>query len=224
MECKMPVFTPEEQEKLNQMFNCWMIGDLERKVNNFKALNKTVKADGILFVGDSITEGYPLAEMYECDLGPMYNRGISGITSGEILDNIQHQILDVKAKTVVLLVGTNDIERAPSVKEVAPNIKKMCEMTIEDNPEVRIFVEAVYPVNKDQKFGGVVQSRTNEIINQINMEIVEAIKDMKQVTLIDLNDTLSKDNQLNEAYTYDGLHLSIDGYRLVTSKILEYIK
>jgi len=69
----------------------------------------------------------------------------------------------------------------------------------------------------------MIQTRTNERIVRINEDIKSNILGL-DVTYIDLYDTLLEDGNLNPKYTFDGLHLTVDGYRFVSKVFLEYIK
>lgn len=219
---QIPEFTKDEQAKLNQMYEAWMENDFMRKTENFRLLNQDVKPGSILFVGDSITEGYPLFEMFPFGY-PIYNRGISGETSKQLLDRIHEQILDLKPAQIFLLIGTNDIEREKNGDDVGKNIKRICEETLTVLPDVKIHVISVYPVNETSRFAGMIGTRTNQKIVKINEDIKAHIQDL-DVTYIDLYDALLKDGHLNESFTNDGLHLTVAGYRFVSKAFLAYFK
>lgn len=218
---KVPEFTRQEQDKLNQMFEAWMENDLERKTDNFISLNKNAIPDGIVFVGDSITEAYPLCEMFPIGY-PLFNRGISGETSIELLERIDSQILTLKPKKVFLLIGTNDIERHKNGNDVGENIKKICQQTLDTVPGVALYVISIYPVNETEQFKSGIGKRTNQRVYDINQAVKTQIEKL-DVTYIDLYDALLKDNNLNQKYTYDGLHLSVEGYRFVSKKLVKYL-
>lgn len=63
--------------------------------------------DRVVFMGDSITQGWKLAESFPGK--PYVNRGISGQTSPQMLVRFRQDVIDLKPKAVIILAGTNDI-------------------------------------------------------------------------------------------------------------------
>ncbi|MDE3187146.1 MAG: SGNH/GDSL hydrolase family protein [Acidobacteriota bacterium] len=61
----------------------------------------------VVFMGDSITEGWHLDVSFPGK--PYINRGISGQTSPQMLLRFRQDVIDLKPKVVVILAGTNDI-------------------------------------------------------------------------------------------------------------------
>lgn len=219
---KKLVFTEEEQAKLNIMFEGWMISDHERKIGNFLKLNETVEPNNIVFAGDSITEGYPISEMFPNEY-IIYNRGISAISSDQLLNHIDTHVLSLNPSKVFILIGTNDLERIKDNKITLTNIEKIIEVILEYNENIEVYLISIYPVNENKKFKDGIQSRLNKDIKTLNDNYQRIASNYKKVIYIDLyNELLSKDG-LNENYTYDGLHLNIDGYRFITSKLKKYL-
>ena len=65
------------------------INEKKLKVERYKRLNRFANEGQILFVGSSLMEQFPIDEMQR-GLGlslEIYNRGISGFTTSELLDN-----------------------------------------------------------------------------------------------------------------------------------------
>ena len=63
--------------------------------------------DRVVFMGDSITDGWKLNEYFPNQ--PYVNRGISGQTTPQMLLRFRPDVIDLKPKVVVILAGTNDI-------------------------------------------------------------------------------------------------------------------
>jgi len=63
--------------------------------------------DRVVFVGDSITEGWHLEKSFPGK--PYINRGISGQTSSQILVRFRQDVIDLHPKITVILAGTNDL-------------------------------------------------------------------------------------------------------------------
>ena len=215
-------FTPKEQKKLDLLFKEWMESDHKRKLDTFGELNQSAVHNGIVFAGDSITEGYPLGELFPAD-PVIYNRGISAITSTELLGHLKTHVLDLRPRKLFILIGTNDIERNIPALTTADNIKMICLNTIKEIPEINICVLSVYPVNETKNYMALIGRRNNKDIRNLNKLIHKSVSPIKGCRYIDLYDHLLSDGNLNERYTYDGLHLNIEGYRAVTNRLTQYV-
>lgn len=176
-----------------------------------------------MFAGDSITEGYPLSELFPSEI-VIYNRGISAITSSALLKHLKTQVLELAPRKLFLLIGTNDLGKGIPISRTARNIEKICRETSEYLPEVSIYVLSVYPVNETSAYIDLIGKRRNKDIIDLNRAIKDAIADIKACRYIDLFDHLLVGNNLKENYTYDGLHLSIEGYKAVSERLIGFLK
>lgn len=215
------VITQEIQDKINELSIKRMEEDYKRKLSNFKVLNKDVKKCETVFVGDSITEGYPVSELHLNKL--IYNRGVSAITSKDILTNINDHIIDLNPNKVFLLIGTNDIEKDFLTSDVVSNVYNICKTVENALPKAIIYVISIYPVNEIMPFKFSVGKRTNNVIIDINNKIKAKIATLNNTKFIDLYNDLLTDNNLDETYTYDGLHLNMYGYKKVSKLINNYL-
>jgi len=77
------------------------------KEANLKLPPPAAGENRVVFMGDSITEGWHLDESFPGK--PYINRGISGQTSPQMLVRFRQDVIDLKPKVVVILAGTNDI-------------------------------------------------------------------------------------------------------------------
>lgn len=159
-----------------------------------------VSANDIVFVGNSITEGFPLQEFFHrLDIK---NRGISGNRSSDILNRISEVS---HAKEVFLMCGINDLKAGIKADSAFANFKR-----IASSVKGKLCVESVLPT-----YG--CYSYLNSAINEYN----EMVKDYCQhhgIDYLDLHQLLaSKD------YTYDGLHLKWDGYCIWAREIKKYL-
>ena len=68
--------------------------------------------DNFVFLGDSITDYYPIDELY--DGMPVVNSGIAGYTTEDILNNLDNMVTIYNPTKVFILIGTNDMERDKS--------------------------------------------------------------------------------------------------------------
>lgn len=200
--------------------------DIAKKLEAFRALNKIAQKEGIVFAGDSITEGYPLFELFPRTLR-LYNRGIGGITSVELLENLDVHILDLKPKKLFLLIGTNDLGKGASVEDTAEIINKICMKVIDTYPETEIRLISVYPVDNSREAGRTIQApptRTNDAIRLLNKILQKYAAGIVGLEFLDIHSLLTNNHgNIQEAYSTDGIHLSIEGYQLVTDFLMPFL-
>ncbi|MBQ3511062.1 MAG: hypothetical protein IJA30_02050 [Bacilli bacterium] len=176
--------------------------------------------DNYLFVGDSITARYDLDEYFKGM--PVINSGIGGNKTTDILNDMNDRIYRYNPSKVILLIGTNDYSRL-SNSDTVKNIGKIID-GIKDNREYAdIYVQSIYPVNKEIS-KSTVGDRNNEDISEMNSDIKKLCKE-KSVSYINMYDLLvDDDGNLDDDYTKDGLHLDSDGYEVVTEEIMKILK
>ena len=100
----------------------------------FKEANATLGAPAagenrVVFMGDSITEGWHLNESFPGK--PYVNRGISGQTTPQMVLRMRQDVIDLKPKVVIILAGTNDIagNTGPETPEqIEDNIASMADL------------------------------------------------------------------------------------------------
>ncbi|WP_141502979.1 SGNH/GDSL hydrolase family protein [Paenibacillus luteus] len=197
-----------------------------QKLNAFVGLNKYAKESGVVFIGDSITEGFPIHELLKSDK-PMYNRGIAGDQTRDLQEKLQNVVLDLKPEKVFLLIGTNDPMDTDTPNEIVRRIEEICKSILSSLSEVKLYVLSVYPINPNEEVNKttlqVMGARTNEIIQTINAGIRDMTANLK-ITFIDVYPLLLDANgELNATYTYDGLHLNAEGYMVVKEVIQNYL-
>lgn len=187
-----------------------------------KRLEDIKKHENIVFLGDSITQFYPIDSIYS-DL-PIVKSGISGYTTDDLLERMDSMVYQYNPTSVYLLIGTNDImtdgeatkdETVEKIEEIIADIK-------ENRSMAKIYLESIYPVNRNLDTG-MVRNRKNEIIRDMNEELKEyCIKN--QVTYIDMYEELAdEDGNFSEDFTDDGLHPNDLGYARISQVRLNYI-
>lgn len=185
---------------------------------------KTSPSDNFVFLGDSITEFYPLDEFY--DNLPTINSGKSGWTTNQILEEIDSLVYIYNPTKVFILIGTNDIEKGRNADDIAENIEKITKKIKKKRPNTKIYIESIYPINhtEEEKINqDIVGVRENKVIKQINKKIKKYC-DKEGYTYINVYDELTdKDGNLKLEYTEEGLHLSSLGYIKVTKILYPYL-
>jgi lysophospholipase L1-like esterase len=185
--------------------------------------NGDFKQDGVLFFGDSITEWYDI-EKYYSEIAIKYNSGIAGATSESLMWICDEAVIKYKPKVMVFLVGTNDLGNTNmrSPREIAMNVKNIFDLIIGNLKDIKIIHVSTLPC-KEELQGEIVGKvmRSNKNIKILNNEYLEMIKSFKNVTFIDAYEKLidKETNNIKENLSEDGLHLTKDGYDLLTEII-----
>jgi len=100
--------------------------------------------DRVVFMGDSITEGWKLDRAFPGK--PYVNRGISGQTTPQMLVRFRQDVIDLHAKAVVILAGTNDIagNTGPmALEQTEGNLASMSELARANG--IRVVLCSVLP-------------------------------------------------------------------------------
>lgn len=104
----------------------WFKGHFKNRRTGFTK-NAAEKQGAIVFLGDSITEGWD--HRLESDF-PEFNvvsRGISGDVTRTVLYRLQEDVIDLKPRAVVLLIGTNDLDEGNTPEEISANTIEIME-------------------------------------------------------------------------------------------------
>lgn len=189
-----------------------------------KIVEKEVVPENIVFLGDSITDYYDLDKHY--DGYHVVNSGISGNTTDDILNDMENRVYKYNPSKVFLLIGTNDLVHNKSNNQIFENIKKIVEQIKKNRKYTKIYVESIYPINNtDNKKinNNAVNFRNNYNIKEIN-KMIEEYCDKNDIIYIDIYTKLQdEDGNLKLEYTKEGLHISDEGYEVITNKLKEYI-
>lgn len=185
----------------------------------------TTKAnDNFVFLGDSITDFYPLEEFFD-DL-PVINSGISGNSTDDILNELNDRVIRYNPTKVFLLIGTNDIEYGKKNDEIISNIKIIVKNILKKRPNTKIYIESVYPINNsdDDKIDhGMVGKRDNKTIINLNKKIKKYCEKNDYTYINMYDELLDKDGNLDLKYTKEGLHMSNLGYVKITKVLYKYL-
>ncbi len=170
-----------------------------------------------VFLGDSITDYYPLEEFYQ-DL-PVVNSGVAGYETKDILERMDQMVYRYNPSKVFLLIGTNDFSKSMKNKEdeeIAENIYEIIEKIQEKRPHAKIYLESIYPTTREYN---------DRVINTNNM-LKEYCKE-KNITYIDLYEVLKnqdeEDDVFSKEYSDDGLHPNHRGYEVITETLMPYV-
>jgi lysophospholipase L1-like esterase len=179
---------------------------------------------GVLFLGDSITEGWGKAphvwDYYYGKLEPA-NFGIGGDQTQHVIWRIENGELDgIHPKVVVLMIGTNNSGHNTG-EEIAAADKKIIEMIRAKIPETKILLLAIFPRDARRNTEGLITDAA----------IADAAKDMMAIDLantrlakfddgvnvrfLDIGQVfLGRDGKIPWTLMPDQLHPTAAGYQL----------
>ena len=188
---------------------------------------KKVISENVVFLGDSITELYDVDKYF----GDYYHvqSGISGNKTWDLLDSMQERVYRYNPSKVFINLGINNfIWDRNSSEKVADDIKEICNKIHERNPYTEIYIEAIFPYSnvwRNEHNGDAdEEGPVKEKILKTNEELKKYAKE-KGFTYIDLYTPLAnEDGYFNSEYSDDGLHPNEEGYKLITEKLLKYMK
>lgn len=211
-----------------------MSPDKQMKVTNYAHMNRFAQKGQILFAGSSLCEFFPVAEIarhFDFEK-TIYNRGVGGFTTAEMLEAIDECVLQLQPCTLFINIGTNDLSResAPYAGMLA-NYRRILGIIREKLPNTRIYVMSYYPVNLEHDFGmppeakqGLFGVRTNVAIAEANAAVEKLAGEMG-CCYIDVNDGLTDENgSLRADYAIEGMHMWATAYVQVFKNMLPYLE
>lgn len=204
--------------------------DKERKLENYREKNKEAVYGQVVFAGSSLMEMFPINKLLEehGDDTIIYNRGIGGYVTNELLQVTDVCITDLKPKKVFLNIGTNDLSNPQiPISQMIENYDRILCKIEEVLPQEVIYLMAYYPVNYEaaaEEMKECLKIRTNEKIERANEEVKKLAQKHGQ-HYIDVNKNL-KDEQgrLKAEYTIEGMHIKEEGYAAIYDDVMRYVK
>lgn len=132
----------------------------------------------VVFLGDSITQGWGDDFLGDFKDLTVANRGISGDTTRGMLVRLEQDVLALDPSAVVMLMGTNDLEENAEPATIAGNIRLIVQALGTHDSEMPIVLCLVFPSSASKK-------RPSEQIKKINQLIATQFKGNQQVTILD---------------------------------------
>ncbi len=215
-------------EFLEQFFQEQSRREKEDKIQRFRRLNQYVKPGQVLFAGSSLMEQFPIYEFLQDFDIPLtiYNRGVGGYTTREMLEVMDVCVYDLKPSHIFLNIGTNDLNDAQlDMDALMGRYGQILEGIRAHLPQAKIHLLAYYPVNpevgkREPFMAALLQNRTNARIQEANRR-VKALASQYGADYLDLNAGLVDGaGNLREEFTIEGMHMYANGYREVLSALL----
>lgn len=185
----------------------------------YKAANKTVAApkaneNRVVFLGNSIVEGWVRADSVFFAQNNYIGRGISGQTSGQTLLRFRQDVVSLKPKAVVINLGTNDVAENTGPYDpdfTVGNIQSMVEIAKANG--IRVVLASVHPATKFE-WRRALGDRSAQIV-ALNGRI-RAYADQHNIPYIDYHTALKNEqNGMNPDMAEDGVHPTLKAYKIM---------
>lgn len=176
----------------------------------------------IVFMGNSITEGWGNICPEFFKNGPYINRGISGQTTPQMLVRFRPDVINLKPAVIVILAGTNDIagNTGPSTLEmIMDNLISMTELAKVNH--IKVVLCSVLPVYDYPWKPGLAPA---EKIVSLN-EMIKKYADDNGIIYLDyFSSMVDERNGLKKEYSNDGVHPTEAGYKVMEPLVKAAIK
>jgi lysophospholipase L1-like esterase len=172
------------------------------------AKEKTEQQHAIVFLGDSITQGWSedFRGRFKNTNLKLANRGISGDITRGILARLDDDVLALDPQAVILLIGTNDLDVALTPEQIADNVKLILDRFTAHNPNMPIILCKVMP-------SSAIMKRPADKIREINDRVADLAANYKQATVLDTYTLFSNaDGDAKKEEFPDLLHPNDIGY------------
>lgn len=191
--------------------------------SKYEQANQTItKNPTVVFMGNSITEGWQNAHPEFFKENNYVGRGISGQVTSQMLVRFRADVINLKPKAVVILAGTNDIAQNNGfikVEHIFENIVSMTELAKANKINVvicSVLPAAVYSWRKDID--------PIQPINELNSMLKEYAQKNK-IAYADYFSVMVDERQgLNKKYQNDEVHPNKAGYVVMEEVIQKVLK
>lgn len=181
--------------------------------DNLRLQALPAEAKRVVFMGDSITDGWKLAEYFPGK--PYVNRGISGQTTSQMLVRMWPDVIRLKPAAMVILAGTNDVSKntgPQTLQMITDNYQAMAELAKAHG--IKVIFATVRPVS-DYTSRPQTARRPPADILKLN----KWIKEYAAANGLGIADyyaaTVDEKGFLKDGFSGDGLHPNAKGYELM---------
>jgi lysophospholipase L1-like esterase len=200
-------------DRANRQLQDW--ANINRyRADNAKVAPPAAGEERVVFMGDSITDGWGRRYGKFFPGKPYINRGISGQTTPQMLIRFRPDVIALKPKAVVILAGTNDIagNTGPMTLEmIEDNLSSMTELAQANG--IKVVLSSVMPTCDYIRMQS--DRRPNSKIIELNQWMKDYAARHNAIYLDYFTPMLDEQGALKKELTYDGLHPNDAGYELI---------
>ncbi len=177
----------------------------------------TAGQNRVVFLGDSITDYWKLADYFPGKPYVVTNRGIDGQTTPQMLVRFRQDVIDLHPAVLVVLAGTNDVAGVTGPtrnQDIEANYASMAELARLHH--VRVVFASLLPVNnytKDAKESFALRPR--ERILALNAWLKDYCEKNRLVYLDYFSAMVDDKGMLRRDLSNEGLHPNGAGYKIM---------
>ncbi|MFM1808481.1 MAG: hypothetical protein RLZZ242_1206 [Bacteroidota bacterium] len=187
------------------------------QLNYFKAKNDSIMqltdSNSVVFMGNSITQGWISMRPEFFSENGFVNRGIGGQTTPQMLLRFRQDVIDLNPKLVVILAGINDIAENTgpiSIQDMAKNLESMVQLALAN--DIIPVLCSVLPANS---FPWRLRINPTERVIELN-DLLKQMAESYQVPYVDYYTPMVDDQRgLKTEWGYDPVHPNEAGYRVM---------
>lgn len=190
---------------------------------NVKLQSAATVKGRVVFMGNSITEGWVNKDADFFISNGFVGRGIGGQTSYQFLLRFREDVLKLSPEMVVINAGTNDVAENTGIyneEYTMGNIISMVELARANG--IKVILTSVLPA---AAFGwNPTIKDASQKIESLNKRILVYATE-ERIPYVDYYGAMvyGANKALNPAYTKDGVHPTIEGYKMMEALILKTI-
>ncbi len=201
----------QETELETLMDQDW--ANLKKYSADNEQLKSQLSGNTVVFMGNSITEGWVNASPEFFSDNNYIGRGISGQTTPQMLIRFMPDVVDLHPKAVVILAGTNDIAGNTgfsSVKMITDNIKAMAQLAVAN--DIKVILCSVLPVFDYPWRKGL---KPVDKIEETNQWLKEYALENGHIYLDYFREMADEKKGLKKEFSEDGVHPNQNGYSVM---------
>lgn len=167
----------------------------------------------VVFMGNSITEGWKRADSAFFAGRPYINRGISGQTTPQMLVRFRPDVIDLKPAVVVILAGINDIAQNTgpmTLEQTFGNLVSMAQLAQASN--IAVVLCSVLPAYDFPWRPGLQPA---EKVVRLNAMLKDYAANNNLVYVDYFTPMADERNGLKSDLGYDGVHPTLAGYKVM---------
>ena len=167
----------------------------------------------VVFLGDSITEGWGDKDAAFFARTAYVNRGISGQTTSQMLVRFRQDVIGLRPAVVVILAGTNDIAENGGIitlEAIEDNLHSMVDLARIN--KIRVVLASVLPAVRYPWRPGIEPAAEIFALNQW----IEGFCEKNNLVYVDYYSAMVDANRaLRPGLSGDGVHPTAEGYAIM---------
>lgn len=176
--------------------------------------NDSIKDKKVVFIGNSITEGWARSNPGFFYSNDYVGRGISGQTSPQLLLRFQQDVINLKPEAVLINIGINDI--AQNTGEYNEQFTFDCIISMSELARcngIKVILSSILPADKipwREEIENVVKK-----VDSLNA-MIKDYADKNSFEFIDYNSIMRDETgALQKEFGRDAIHPSKEGYNVM---------